>query len=375
MIAEVICHPDVCWRPRYAALMVAVAAYFVSVGMTVPTVPRYIISLGGGSLAVGLAVAVFSAAALAARPVVGRSLAVSAPKLLAVGCLVSAVTTLALLVANSPFLVALARAGGGVGEAFFFVIATAVVYRTVPADLAPRAQAATSTLVYVGILGGAATGEALRSASGFRTTWWAAAALALVGALASSATTPTQVAASRARGMLTSRAAIRPGLILAASTVAAVAFSSFLPLFARSFGVRDLTGVYVLFALVVVASRLAIILSPKAASVPSSSALGLCAAALIAAAGGSYPLLLVASLLGGLGLALAYPTLLATAVGAAAAPERPRTISTLTGFYDAGFLVAPLGFGGVAALAGYRFAYVAAASVCACAAFVAMRLQ
>src|ERR1700754_1477380 len=57
----------------FVAVTAATGAFFVYVGMLVPLLPRFIEDkLGAGELGVGLAIASFAAAAIAARPLIAR---------------------------------------------------------------------------------------------------------------------------------------------------------------------------------------------------------------------------------------------------------------------------------------------------------------
>ena len=69
--------PDATDRPSrlvsrpFLTVTAATLAYFIAVGINLPTLPRYITDeLGGSSLVVGAAVAAYSVAAIAARPLI-----------------------------------------------------------------------------------------------------------------------------------------------------------------------------------------------------------------------------------------------------------------------------------------------------------------
>ncbi len=57
----------------FVAVTAATGAFFVYVGMLIPLLPRFVEDkLGAGELGVGLAIASFAAAAIAARPMIAR---------------------------------------------------------------------------------------------------------------------------------------------------------------------------------------------------------------------------------------------------------------------------------------------------------------
>jgi MFS family permease len=166
----------------------AALAYFTSIGAVIPTLPRYLVGpLHGSGVAVGIAVASFSAGAIAARLPVGaaadrwgwprRSLLVAGATVLA--------TSTALLIAgpSAPTVFAL-RALAGIADALFYTAAAAATaYELAPVGRAGAAVSHFTVAAYLGLLAGPVLGETLRAWFGFGWVWAGAAAAAGAAAL------------------------------------------------------------------------------------------------------------------------------------------------------------------------------------------------
>jgi MFS family permease len=107
----------------------AALAYFTSIGAVIPTLPRYLVGpLHGSGVTVGIAVACFSAGAIAARLPVG----VAADRwgwrrrsLLMAGATVLAISTALLIAGPSAPTVFVLRALAGIADALFYTAAAA----------------------------------------------------------------------------------------------------------------------------------------------------------------------------------------------------------------------------------------------------------
>jgi MFS family permease len=112
----------------FVVLFASTLAFFVAGGIVVPIAPEYADrQLDASATAVGGAIAVYSLAALAFRPVVGwASDRYGRRPVLLVGAVV-AILAYAIHLAATPLPIFVgARAALGVGEAFFFVAAVAM---------------------------------------------------------------------------------------------------------------------------------------------------------------------------------------------------------------------------------------------------------
>src|SRR5919106_4866170 len=120
--------------PAFGLITLATFAYFVSVGVLIPTLPRYVEGpLGGGHVAVGIIIGAFSVTAVLMRPFSGRLGDRRGRRILMVsGATFIALATLGYVPARSLAPLLVLRALTGVGEALFYVGAASAVN-----DLAP----------------------------------------------------------------------------------------------------------------------------------------------------------------------------------------------------------------------------------------------
>ena len=145
----------------FVVVTAATLAFFVFVGIAVSTLPRFIEDeLGGDGLAIGINLAVFSIAAIAARPMIARIGDRFGRRFLMVGGALLAGAA----IATTAFVHSLAtllplRAISGVGEAALFVGAATLI-----ADLSPSQRRAEGAS-YFSWPSSAAWGSARSSAS------------------------------------------------------------------------------------------------------------------------------------------------------------------------------------------------------------------
>ena len=160
--------PERLLTPTFAVIVASAAAYFVSLAMHLPVLPRYVSDdLSGNGFQVGLAVGAFAVSAALVRPMIGRlGDRVGRRPLAVVGALVAGLSILGYgLVPSIAFLVAL-RLVTGLGEAAYFVGAA-----TAAQDLSPphrRGEAASyfSIAIYSGLAIGPFLGETLYRSGG-----------------------------------------------------------------------------------------------------------------------------------------------------------------------------------------------------------------
>src|SRR5262245_55769415 len=169
----------------FVIVTAATLAFFVFVGMAVSTLPRFIEDqLGGDGLAIGVNLAVFSVAAIAARPMIARVGDRLGRRFLMVGGALLAGTA----IATTAFVSSLAtllplRAISGVGEAALFVGAATLI-----ADLSPahrRAEGASyfSLAVFGGLGIGPVVGEVVLGDGRYRAVYLVAALFCVTAAL------------------------------------------------------------------------------------------------------------------------------------------------------------------------------------------------
>ena len=345
----------------FVIVTAATLAFFVFVGIAVSTLPRFIEDeLGGDGLAIGINLAVFSIAAIAARPMIARIGDRYGRRFLMVGgaLLAGAAIATTAFVHSLTTLLPL-RAISGVGEAALFVGAATLI-----ADLSPserRAEGASyfSLAVFGGLGIGPVVGEVVLGNDRYRTVYLVASLFCVAAALIALAA-PNRVAGvvtapvdgGEARGF--HRAAFLPGLVLACGIGGFAAFNAFLPTHAEALGMPASVPFLVY-------SVLCLSLRVVGARLPERLGLGnALMAALVGISGG---LLLLALLdhpsgvyLGtavlAFGMALLYPSLMAFAVNSVTEPERARVLASFTMFFEVGTVIGGLLLGSVARFGG-----------------------
>src|ERR671915_230216 len=147
--------------PLFMLVMLSTLAYFVSVGALVPTLPRYVAeALGGGDIAVGLAVGSFSVSAVLLRPAVGALGDARGRRLLIVagGALV-AISVAGYALSDSLRALLALRLLSGVGEAGFYVGAASVINDLAPDERRGEALSYFSLALFGGLALGPLVGE------------------------------------------------------------------------------------------------------------------------------------------------------------------------------------------------------------------------
>src|SRR5712691_6172261 len=238
-------------------LGLATFAYFLTLGLGIPTVPRYLTGpLEGTSFEVGLAVAIFSVTAILARPLVPAAASRFAPSaLLTIGSAVVGLSSGLMILAHSFVAVLLLRALAGLGDALFYVLASAAVYALTPDDAHASAQSRFTAVVSAGILLGPIAAETLRPYTGYTGIWLLGAALC-AGASVSVIRLPLPRAPAPDKGQaVLERAAVLPGVVIAAQTWALSAFTVFLALYANRLGLPNADAPFIIVAAIVLTLR------------------------------------------------------------------------------------------------------------------------
>jgi len=376
-------------RP-FLAVTAAVAVFFVYVGVLVPIVPTYVEDeLRGGELGVGLAIASFSGAAIAIRPVIGRLVARFGRRAVMVGGAATAAVVGSAygLVDALPLLLVL-RALTGMGEAALFVAAATLASDLAPPERQAEASSYFSVAVYAGLGLGPILGDAVHAHTGYRTAFAVAAgcaALAAVLAVAAPSrvvradgvdvdplpprgdTTSTRGATIDLDGTGRSRfvhpAALGPGLVLAIGMAAYATFAAFLPDHALALGLGGSGSVFALYSATCVVVRMAGAklperLGPRRSVTIAYGALAV-AFGLLAAVPHAWALWASAVLVG-VGMAFTYPSLMGLAINRAPESERPHAIASFTMFFEVGTAVGGLTLGAFADAFGKRSGFTAA---------------
>lgn len=374
-------------RPRLltpAFLLVALSAFgaFLSIGVLLPTLPRYAEGpLATGGIGIGLAVGASSLTALIFQPLAGRVGDRRGRRVLLLGGTgLMAVTIVTYVVVSTlPVLVGL-RLLTGVGEAFFFVGAATVVNDLAPEERRGEAFSYFTLAAYGGLAIGPLLGDVVLAGDRFDAVWLVAAAgslLAFVIGLTVRETRPVDQGPSASRGFLY-RGALLPGLVLLAGLFSFGAFNAFIALHAIEVGLERTGLVFATFSVIVLGVRSVGARIPDRLGARRAAQLALVGLVLgmtIIAAWPSVVGLFVGTVVFALGQALAFPAIMAFAVGQAPVAERSAAVGTISAFVDVALAVGAITSGAVVGVAGYRGAFLGAALVAATGFVLLLRLR
>lgn len=346
----------------FFGVMLANFSYFLAVGVLQPVFPRYVKGpLGGDNLDVGIAVGIFSFAAVLIRPPAGRFADLRGRRVPVVGgAIVLAASFASLTFVETLPSVMLLRVAAGIGEAFFYVGAASIVN-----DLAPdhrRAEAVSyfTLSLFVALAVGPAIGEAVHRAGGYHAAWIAAAGFAGAASLVGVRLPETRPPAGDAPpgpARIVHRAGLRPGLVLLTSVWGLASFNAFVPLYVLELGLTGSAPVFATYSGVVLAirsmgARLPDKIGPR--RVAGGSLVATVSGLTVLALWGEPVGLFVGASMFAVGQAFAFPALMTIAVARAAAHERASVVGTFTAFFDLAFGVGALTSGAVASAFGYR---------------------
>ena len=350
---------------RFALVVTAGTAYFVSVAMLLPVLPRYVEDeLGGGSVAVGVTTGSFFVGAVLLRPFAGRLGDRMGRRVLIVGggVFVGLATAAYGLVA-AQWWVVLARVVGGMGEAAFFVGAATMITDLAPVERRGEAVSYWSVAVYSGLAFGPPLGEWVLGDDRFVAVWLVSAALGLVAGGVGLFTrdvprTTTTVSPTR----LLHPRALGPGLVLFLGLIGLAGFTAFVPLYVDDIGLDDAGGSFLLYGVLILIVRVAGARLPDRLGARRSAAAALVFAAIgtaVMAAWASVPGLVVGTIVFAGGMSLMYPALLLLALDGVPDNERASSVGTISSFFDLSQGLGGLICGTAAALAGERGAFFA----------------
>jgi MFS family permease len=354
--------------PTFAVVTGAALTTFISVGMLIPVLPRYVDGpLDAGSTGVGLVVGSLAFAAAVAQPALGPLSDRRGRRLLVVvGSALMALSIAGYAVATTlPVLVAL-RLLTGVGEAGVFVGAATAVNDLAPPERRGEAVSYFSVAVYGGLAAGPLIGEILLEARGFTTVWLTAAGFAVLGGTLGLRTPPPAARPERTtrspRWQL-HRAGLPPGVILSLAVIGFVGFAAFVPLYVATIGLDGSRFVFALYAVIVLTVRiLGARLPDRLGSLRGATgALSCIAAGMLAIAVWSAPAgLYLGTVLLAMGMALLFPALMPLVVDRAPVEERGSATATFTMFFDVSQGIGAIALGVVVGVAGYNAAFALA---------------
>ena len=367
---------------RFALVVTSGLAYFLALGMLLPVVPLFVKDeLHGNNVAVGVVVGAFAVGAVLLRPFAGRIGDRVGRRVLIVGgaVIVGGAGLLYILASGLVSLVAV-RVLAGIGEAAFFVGAASMI-----TDLSPEARRGEaisywSVAVYGGLAFGPLLGNVMLANDHFDRVWIVSAGLAFVAAAIGLCTRETVTpagarSAGEPRPPLISRPALAPGAVLFLGLIGLAGFTEFVPLYVKQIGMKNSSSVFLLYGCLILGVRIFGARVPdrigplRAGSIATvTAAIGLLLMAAISSPLGLYAGTVVFSV----GMSFLYPAMLTLALTGLSSTERGSAVGTVSSFFDLSQGVGALLLGIVAAVAGYRGAFVAGA-VLAVAALVLLR--
>ena len=343
----------------------------LAIGTLLPVLPLYAKGvLGQSGVGIGLAVAAASPTAFLVQPLAGRLGDRRGRRLLVVGGgVLAAASMVAYTGADSLALLVGLRLVTGAGEALIFVGTATVVNDLAPDERRGEALSLYSLAVWGGLAVGPLLGELVLGDDRYDAVWLTAAGCALIGGLLGAAlpeTRPVAATAPETPGRLLNRAALLPGLALAASMIGFAGFAAFMPLYARELGMSGAGPVFAVNAAVVVGirsfgRRIPDRTGPKRTATVALVlvAAGFALVALLDSPAGLYAGTLVLAC----GQALVFPALMTLAVSAAPESERSGVVGSFSAFADLGFALGAISLGAIESGLGTTGVFAVAACV------------
>lgn len=369
-------------RLAFAALFAVTFLTMLSVGSTLPIMPRYVQGpIGAGDLAVGIVTGAFAVTGLACRPLAGAFADSRGRRPVVVfGALLMAfASALYFVPAGVPGLV-VARLLLGAGEGMVYTAGAAWIVDIAPVKRRGRIIGLYGLAIWSGLSFGAPIGELLLRAGSFDLVWAVAISTPLIAALiASRLPRPVQALreADGVRGALWARESFAPGASLALATFGYAALAGFVVLHLDERGIGHGAEVFTAFAASVVAARL------LAGNLPDRLGAARCAAgaAAIEAAGlvavglATSPVFALAGAVAmGAAFSTIFPSLALLVINRVDDDRRGVAMGTFTACFDIGVgLGAPIA-GVAAALGGYALSFYVAAGFAVVSMLLAVRL-
>ena len=370
-------------RAAFAGVFVVTGLGLLSVGATLPVIPRYVQGpIGGGDFSVGLVTGAFAITGLACRPIAGN-LADSRGRrpIVILGALLTAIAgALYFIPAGVPGLV-VARLFLGAGEGMVYTAGSAWVFDLAPAEQRGRFIGYYGLAIWGGLSLGPPIGELLLRASSFEMVWAFAMAAPLLGAFIAWRIPDTYQNVSpepiEARTLI-ERHSLLPGLGLALGSMGFASVAAFLVLHLEARDIGHGAGVFAAFAATVVLARLlGGGLPDRYGPVPCIIGVGIVESLGLSAImlAESLAVAVAGAMAMGAAFSLLLPSLALLAVNRVPESRRGAAMGTLTAFFDIGIgLGAPLA-GVAATLGGYPAAFGFAAVAAGCLVFIGLALR
>lgn len=337
----------------FIALGVADLAYFVSVGISIHTLPLYATGpIGSDEAGAGLAFGAFGVTALICRPIAGRlsDLHGRLPLLVA-GALLAAVGMLLLPYVDTLAGVVAIRLLQGVAEAAFFVAGFALLADLAPPERLGEALSYNSLGLYLGLAFGPPLGEIVVETWGYSEAWWVAGALAVAAAIIVRWVPEVPPTDGDGHGKLIHRPGIPASLGFFASLAAISGFLAFASLWSADVGLDNTSLALFVYGMVIVGCRIAFARVPdRYPSLPlaTASLLAIAAGLAVLVAWQSSAGLLLGVVVMAVGVTFSTPAFFAAIFATATPAERGAAAGTASAFIDLGLGFGPIVLGLVA---------------------------
>ena len=370
-------------RAAFAGIFVVTGLGLLSVGATLPVIPRYVQGpIGGSAFEVGLVTGAFAITGLACRPIAGNLADRRGRRPIVIaGALLSAMAgALYFIPAGVPGLV-VARLFLGAGEGLVYTAGSAWVVDLAPVEKRGRIIGFYGLAIWTGLTLGPPIGELLLRASSFEMVWAFAMAAPLLGAVIALRIPETYTVSEPEPGERRSwieRKSLVPGMGLALGTVGFAAVAAFLVLHLDERNIGHGGEVFAAFAATVFLARLlGGWLPDRYGPVPCIIGTGIVEAAGLVAImlAQSLPVAIAGALAMGAAFSLLLPSFALLVVNRVPESRRGAAMGTFTAFFDVGVGAGSVAAGVAASIGGYSAAFAFAAIAAACLIPVALSLR
>jgi MFS family permease len=369
-------------RLAFAALFGVTILSLLSVGATLPIMPRYVQGpIGAGDVAVGIVTGAFAITGLACRPLAGSFADSRGRKpIVVVGALLMAfASALYFVPAGVPGLI-VARLLLGAGEGMVYTAGAAWVVDIAPVERRGRIIGLYGLSIWGGLAFGPPIGELLLRSSDYDLVWTFAIAAPLMGALIASRIPQSERPARELggiRGSFFARESLAPGAALSLATLGYAALAAFVVLHLDERGIGDGAEVFTAFAFAIVGTRVVAGGLPDrlGAARCAAFAAGIEATGLIVIALAQSPLAAFAGAIAmGMAFSTIFPSLALLVINRVPDDRRGVAMGTFTACFDVGVgLGAPIA-GAAAAIGGYEWSFFVAAGGAIAALLLALLL-
>jgi MFS family permease len=356
-------------RASFAGIFVVTGLGLLSIGATLPVIPRYVQGpIGAGDVAVGVVTGAFAITGLACRPLAGHLADRRGRRRVVIfGSLMTAIASALYFVpAGVPGLI-VARLFLGAGEGMVYTAGSAWIVDLAPPERRGRIIGLYGLAIWGGLTLGPPIGELLLRASSFEMVWAFALVAPLLGALIAvripesfSPRKPEPIG----RHNLIAREALLPGLGLSLGTVGYAALAAFLVLHLDERGIGHGAEVFMAFAAMVVVARIfGGWLPDRFGPAPCVAGAGLVEAAGLVAImlAQSLPVAIAGALAMGAAFSLLFPSLALAVINRVPENRRGVAMGTFTAFFDLGVGLGAPAAGLAAAIGGDAAAFGLAA--------------